>query len=77
VPYSNVIELCSLAILMISSTTSLLLFLSNSLKYLRLNSSHFFSSCPNHFLNVLLGAISILLMQMNGYLIINTFYMLK
>lgn len=58
VPYSNVIELCSLAILMISSTTSLLLFLSNSLKYLRLNSSHFFSSCPNHFLNVLLGAIS-------------------
>jgi hypothetical protein len=58
VPYSNVIELCSLVILMISSTIWLLLFVSNSLKYLRLNSSHFFSSCPNHFLNVLLGAIS-------------------
>ena len=43
---------------MILSTVSLLFFLSNSLKYLRLNSSHFFSSCPNHFLNELLGAKS-------------------
>jgi hypothetical protein len=58
VPYSKVIEFCSFANLMILSTASLSLFLSNSLKYLRLNSSHFFTSCPNHFLNELLGAMS-------------------
>jgi hypothetical protein len=55
-PYSKVIEFCSFAILMIVLTVSL--FLSNSLKYCCLNSSHFFSSCPNHFRNELLGAIS-------------------
>jgi hypothetical protein len=57
-PYSKVIESCTFTILMILSNASLSFFLSNSLKYLRLNSSHFFSSCPNHFLNALLGAIS-------------------
>jgi hypothetical protein len=55
-PYSKVTEFCFFAILMIVLTVSL--FLSNPLNYIRLNSTHFFSSCPNHFLNELLGAIS-------------------
>ena len=59
VPYSSVIGDdvdSSFTLLKIILTKSL--FLSNSLKYLCLNSFHFFLSCPNHFLNELLGAIS-------------------
>src|SRR5512145_2260 len=51
-PYSKVIDFCFCA------SVNYIIFLSNSLKYLCINSFHFFSSCPNHPLNVLLGAIS-------------------
>lgn len=54
--YSSVIDDSSFALSRIISTDAL--FLSNCLKYLSLNWSHFFSSCANHFLNELLGAIS-------------------
>src|SRR6185312_7796649 len=54
--YNKVIDLSSAALSKTLLTDSL--FFSNSLKYFFLNSSHFFSSCENHFLNEELGAIS-------------------